>query len=37
MKIAPMVAENKRHPIWMWSIPPKRTVSLLMMMFAQVG
>jgi hypothetical protein len=26
MKIAPVVAENKRRPIWGWSIQAKRTV-----------
>jgi hypothetical protein len=27
MKIAPVVAENKRRPIWGWSIQAKRTVN----------
>jgi hypothetical protein len=27
MKIAPVVAENKRRSIWGWSIQAKRTVS----------
>ena len=30
MKIALVVAENKRRPIWGWSIPPKRTVVMVM-------